>query len=203
MNVFPKVKKGRIFVISAPSGTGKTTLVNDILTLYPDNLVRSISCTTREPRVGEKDGIDYHFVTKEQFQDYEKNGEFLESAKIYDYDYGTLKGEVKEIQEKGKNALLVIDVQGASQVREKIEAIYIFICPPSHQELERRIRNRKQDAPSMIEKRLKRADEEIKERYHYDYILVNDDEKTAVEVLKSIFIAECYKNEEKYEQAEN
>lgn len=197
MKLFPRVKKGHIFVISAPSGTGKTTLVSEVLARFPDDMERAVSCTTRPSRPGERDGVDYKFVSKRVFDDNKAKGSFLESAKIYDYDYGTLKETVVEIQESGKHALLVIDVQGAKQIRSKLDATYIFICPPSFQELENRIRKRKQDSAEMIEKRLNRAKAEMQERSHYDYILVNDDEKTAAEVLKSILIADCYKNEEK------
>jgi len=197
MTIFPRDEKGNVFVVSAPSGTGKTTLVNALLLQFPKELTRSVSCTTRPCREGEIEGVDYKFISENEFETHCKNGDFLEFASIYEYKYGTLNESIAQMQKSGQHVFLVIDVQGAKEIRGKLEATFIFICPPSMQELERRIKGRKQDSPEMIDKRLRRAEEEMKERYHYDYILINDNEQTAIEVLKSIVVAQSYKNKAK------
>ncbi len=199
--LLPKVKIGNIFVVSAPSGSGKSTLVNVLVSKFPERICRSISCTTRPPRDGERDGIDYYFLDEKEFETRKKSGDFLESANIYGYEYGTLKNTVSELQNCGKDVILVIDVQGAAILRKKIDAIYIFIMTPSQEELNIRIKNRGKDKLEMIEKRLRRGGEELNERFHYDYILVNDSKTVACRILESIIIAENHKNKalEKYE----
>ena len=189
MSIKPQgnLEKGRLFVVSAPSGTGKTTLVK-MLTDEFDAVVRSISCTTRKMRPGDKEGVDYHFVSREEFEKREKAGEFLESAAVYDDHYGTLKKTVAELQNQGKHVVLVIDTQGAEKVREKTEATLIFIAPPSLEELKRRLMNRNTESNSSIEERLSWAQEEIEKGKSYDYFIVNEDLQTAYEVLRSIFI---------------
>ena len=180
------MKKGKIFIISAPSGTGKTTLVSKLISEMPNQLCRSVSCTTRPPRVGEKDGIDYYFLDDKQFHKQYESGEFLETAHIYGYMYGTLRRTVEDLQNQGKDVLLVIDVQGSEKLRDVIEAVYIFICPPSTEELEKRIRGRKKDSSEMIDKRLARARDEMKKRFDYDHVITNDKVEVAVEELKQI-----------------
>ena len=183
------LEKGRVFVISAPSGTGKTTLVKMLCDEF-DAVVRSVSCTTRKMRQGDKEGVDYHFVTQDEFAKKEKAGEFLESAAVYEDHYGTLKQSVTALQNEGKHVVLVIDTQGAEHVREKIRATLIFIAPPSLDELKRRLMDRNTDSSQTIEERLSWAREEIEKGKSYDYFIVNEDLKAAYEVLRSIFIAE-------------
>lgn len=192
-DLFPKVNHGKLFVISAPSGTGKTTLVSLLLQRFPGSIARAVTCTTRLPREGEREGVDYYFLNEETFQRHKEKGDFLETVKIYGYEYGTLRQSVLDLQNAGKHVLLVIDVQGAAELRGKLETVSIFICPPSYEELERRIHKRKQDSSELIKKRLIRSRDEMEERFHYDYILTNDDEMTAYEVLKSIIVAETYR----------
>lgn len=195
-DLFPQVAKGNVFIISAPSGTGKTTLVTVLLKQFSKHVARAVTCTTRPPRQGEKDGIDYTFLDNKTFELWKQRGDFFETARIYDYEYGTPKQPVVDLQNAGMHVLLVIDVQGAKEIREKIDAISIFICPPTFEEQENRIRKRKKDSQESIEKRLERAHAEMKERFHYDYILTNDDEKIAYEVLKCIIVAEAYKRKQ-------
>lgn len=183
------LEKGRVFVVSAPSGTGKTTLVKMLCDEF-DAVVRSISCTTRKMRPGDVEGVDYYFISKEEFDEKEKTGEFLESATVYEDFYGTLKQTVTALQDKGKHVVLVIDTQGGEQVRKKINATLIFIAPPSLNELKRRLKDRNTDSVQSIDERLSWARKEIEKGKTYDYFIVNDDLNEAYEVLKSIIITE-------------
>ncbi|MEX2304658.1 MAG: guanylate kinase [Waddliaceae bacterium] len=176
-------------MISAPSGTGKTTLADRLTVEFPD-FIRSLSWTTREAREGETDGVDYVFVTEEQFLKGIKEGEFLEYAKIYGYYYGTSQKWVEERLNQGQHVLLVIDTQGAMQVREKTDAVLIFIQPPSLEELERRLRGRETEEEEAIQKRLKLAKHELKLASEYDYYIVNDDLEVAYQELKKILTLE-------------
>ncbi len=180
---------GKLFVVSAPSGTGKTTLVERLCKEFPC-VTRSISCTTREPREGEVDGVDYRFVTQEAFLDAQKRGDFLESARVFADLYGTLKRDVVQAQESGKHVVLVIDTQGAFSVKQSLPAITIFIAPPSMEELKRRLKERNTDKVHTIEERLSWAKREMERKGVYDYFVINDDLEIAYKVLKSIFIAE-------------
>lgn len=185
--------QGLIFVISAPAGTGKTTLVQ-MLTREFHSVVRSVSCTTRAPRPGEHNGKDYFFLAKEAFEAKIKHGDFLEHAEVFGEYYGTSGEFVKAQQAKGKHVVLVIDTQGALQLKKKLkEAIFIFISPPSLKELEKRLHNRKTETPQLIEERLAWAARELELVHHYDYSVINDHLETAYTVLKSIFIAEEHK----------
>ena len=181
-----KNQKGKLFVISGPSGAGKGTLrenaLNDV-----KNLVYSISCTTRKPREGEIDGVHYRFITHEKFkEDIEKNL-FLEYAHVHSDFYGTLKNDVIKELNAGKNVLLEIDVQGALQVREKMpEAILIFIAPPSVEELEKRLRNRHTETEENLKIRLNNAVKELELKYKYDYVIINDDLETASKELRKM-----------------
>lgn len=182
-------KKGQLIIVSAPAGTGKTTLVNMLKEQYPEEVTQSISCTTRPPRKGEIDGKDYVFLTEKAFEEREKQGAFLEHATVFGDKYGTSKDLVDRQREDGKDVILVIDTQGAMQLKKKIEALYIFITPPSLEVLEERLRNRKTESSETLKKRLKWARHEMDQAKYYDYTIVNDDLETAYEALKSIIIA--------------
>lgn len=183
------VKRGLVFVISAPAGTGKTTLVKKLTEEFP-TISRCISYTTRQPRASEVSGVDYHFVTREQFEAKIKENDFLEYVRLYDHYYGTSKSWVNEKLDKGQHVVLVIDTQGAMFLKGKMDAIYIFLMPPSMEELERRLISRNTDKKQVIETRLEWAKKEIEARADYDYVIVNDDLNTAYDVLRSILIAE-------------
>ena len=177
--------KPLFIVLSAPSGCGKSTLVDMLLQEYPD-ICYSISCTTREPRGEEEDGLDYHFKTKERFEELIKEDAFIEYAKVHDNYYGTLKAPIQEVLAEGNSMILDIDVQGAAKVREfvrnlpntdpmKIGYVDIFINPPSMEELRRRLEGRGTDAPAAIEKRLANAEGEMARANEYMYRVTNDD----------------------------
>jgi guanylate kinase len=184
---------GLIFIISAPSGTGKTTLVNMLTKEFP-SIVRSISCTTRAPRPSEQEGIDYFFLSKAAFKAKIDQGDFLEHAQVFGDDYGTSQEFVKSQLARGKHVVLVIDTQGALQLKKKLkEAIFIFISPPSLIELKERMSKRKTETPQLMEERLAWARHELEMVQHYDYHIINDHLETAYTVLKSIFIAEEHK----------
>jgi guanylate kinase len=182
--------RGLLIVISAPSGTGKTTLCHKLLEEFPD-VEFSVSYTTRRPRPGEVNGRDYWFVSREEFMKMVEEGDFLEWAEVYGNLYGTSKSQVLKALNQGKDVLLDIDTQGALQVKKNFpDAVLIFILPPSLQELERRLRKRGTDDEETIKKRLKIAREEIKRARHYDYLIVNDELEVAYNKLKSIITAE-------------
>jgi guanylate kinase len=184
------VRQGKTCIISGPSGTGKTTLVKKICKEYPDQIVQSVSCTTRGPRPGEIHGVDYYFIDEKEFLAKLASGEFLEHAKVFDHYYGTLKSHVESLRKRGLIVILVIDVQGAKQLRGSYEADYIFILPPSIEELEKRIRTRQQDTEENIKERLKVAVEEIKQKDLYDRVVINDDFDKTYQELISIIIGE-------------
>lgn len=184
------LKKGLVFVVSAPAGTGKSTLVEMLLNDFPQNIVESRSCTTRKIRPSEITDIHYEFLTKEQFQTKIDQDEFLEYATVFGNLYGTSKTVVEKLQKEGKHVVLVIDTQGAKQVMQKIPVVSIFISPPSFEELRRRLLKRQTESEEMIEQRLKWAENEIKQIPHYDYHVINDDLNITYNILKSIFIAE-------------
>jgi len=165
----------RIFVISAPSGTGKTTVIKCLLDKIPD-LALSVSHTTRPMRRNEKDGRDYYFVTKEVFQKMLTDGEFLEWTEAYGHLYGTSKGEVDRIVALGKDVLMDLDTSGALNIKKMYpDAVLIFLLPPSFEELKERIIKRGSEDKEEIEKRLKGAAAEYERRHEYDYQVVNED----------------------------
>ncbi len=183
-----QMKKGKLFIISGPSGVGKGSIRQKVMGKNDLNLVYSVSMTTRAIRPGEKDGIDYYFVSDLEFQKNIENGNFLEYNLFVGHSYGTPKDKVEAQLSKGKNVLLEIDVNGASKVMEKLgkEVVSIFILPPSLEELEKRIRGRMTEKEKDIEDRLDRAKQEIKLKGHYDYSVVNDDLDKASDEVASI-----------------
>lgn len=183
-------KKGKLFIISAPSGAGKTTLCNKLLEKY-DDLYYSVSYTTREPRFDEKDGKDYFFISKEKFISMISNDEFLEWAEVHGNYYGTSKKFINESIESGKNIILDIDPQGARQLRAKLSyGIYIFIIAPSIVDLRKRLIDRRTETMDKIELRIQNAKKEIAYFREYDYIIVNRDIGSSYRELESIYIAE-------------
>jgi len=182
--------KGLLIVISAPSGTGKTTLSHMLLREFP-NMEFSVSYTTRKPRNGEINGRDYWFVDRETFEKMIEEGNFLEWAEVYGHLYGTSKSQVIKALSEGKDVLLDIDTQGALNVKKNFpEAVLIFILPPSLRELKRRLESRGTDDEETIKKRLKIAREEIRRAPLYDYVVVNDVLEIAFDNLRSIIKAE-------------
>lgn len=186
------LKKGLVFVISAPAGTGKTTLARMVTKEYAC-VTESISCTTRPPRIGEEEGKHYHFLTKEAFEAKIRSGDFLEYAEVFGHYYGTSKEFVLRQQEMGKHVILVIDTQGAMQLRGKFPAVFIFIAPPSIEELKMRLIKRKTENEESIHERLSWAKQEMTMAGKYDYNIVNDNLVIAYDVLRSILIAEEHK----------
>jgi guanylate kinase len=184
------LKKGLLFVVSAPSGAGKTTLVAMLTKEFPEIVFRSVTCTTRPPRAEEVDGRDYHFLSEAVFKKKTEEGEFLEHATVFGYRYGTLQREVEAKQNEGKHVILVIDTQGAMFLKERVPALFIFIAPPSLEVLKGRLEQRKTDRKDGIEERVEWAKREMKQSPKYDYLIVNDELPVAYEVLKSIIIAE-------------
>ena len=180
-----------VFIISAPSGSGKSTLVNVVRRTVPD-LEFSISYTTRKPRGSEKNGCEYFFISREHFEEMIRQDEFLEYAKVFEYDYyGTAKRFLSKAAADSKDLLLDIDVQGAQQIKAKLpQAVSVFILPPNRAELERRLRERSQDSEEVIQKRLKAAGREIENYWKYDYILVNDRLEDSVDTLNAILLSE-------------
>lgn len=185
-------KRGRAFVVSAPAGTGKTTLVEKLTKEFPC-VVESVSYTTRLPRPGECEGIHYHFVSQDVFKQMILEGLFLEYVTLYDEYYGTSRQWVINQLESGKHVVLVIDTQGAMRLKGTFPATFIFIQPPSLEELCRRLERRRTESQEVIEKRLVWAKQELEMVKYYDYQIINDDFSIAYEVLKSILIAEEHK----------
>ncbi len=177
--------RGKLFIVSAPAGSGKTTLV-EMVCNEMKNCERSISCTTRSARGVEMDGIDYFFVSDEEFEKRSLAGDFLEEAQVYQHRYGTLKSFVEERLAKGIHVFLVIDTQGALQLKGNIEGIWIFVAPPDLQTLRERLEKRGTESQEDVEKRLSWAKKELERSAEYDYVVVNDELKQAFEELKSI-----------------
>lgn len=180
---------GNLFIISAPSGAGKTSLVSALLALNKQ-IDLSISYTTRAPRPGETNGVEYHFVTREQFLEMAKRGDFLESAEVYGNLYGTSQSWLSQEITRGRDILLEIDWQGAAQVRAKFpDCLGIFILPPSLEALETRLHGRKQDSAEVIAKRLHAAREDISHVAEFDYVIINDKLDEALQQLNAVIVA--------------
>jgi guanylate kinase len=175
-----------VFIISAPSGSGKSTLVGHLMQRVP-SLRFSVSYTTRAPRGQERDGCEYYFISRDQFEARIHRGEFLEYADVFGNYYGTHVSELDRARAEGMDLILDIDVKGARQLRERVpEAVSIFILPPSREVLEQRLRSRSQDTGEVIARRLKEARDEIRDYSQYDYVLVNEDVEASVENLVAI-----------------
>lgn len=186
------LRKGIIFVISAPSGTGKTSICERLLKFFSD-LKMSISHTTRKPREGERNGLDYYFVDRETFETMIKNGDFIEWAEVYGNLYGTSKKIINDLLSNGVDILLDIDTQGAKIIKKIYpDSVLIFIIPPSIDELERRLKNRGEDSDT-IKARLQKAKEEIAQYEFYDYLVINDNLEEAVNKVSCIVSTERLK----------
>lgn len=179
--------RGRLYVIAAPSGAGKTSLLKAVMARRP-GLSFSVSCTTRKPRPGEVDGKDYHFVERDEFERLIAAGEFVEHANVFGNLYGTRQSVVEAALAEGRDLIMEIDWQGAEQVRRRLpEAVQIFILPPSRAELEKRLRGRGSDSDEVIARRLRESVLEMSHWHAFDYVIVNRDFETAVNELEAVF----------------
>jgi guanylate kinase len=184
---------GQLFIVAAPSGGGKTSLVNQLIRMIPD-IELSVSHTTRAPRPKEKHGKDYFFVSKPEFEQMISEHAFLECAQVFENFYGTSKQQIEERLEQGIDIVLDIDWQGAQQIRQFFpSAVSIFLLPPSLETLRERLNNRQQDKPEVIEKRMHQAQDELRHYAEFDYLIVNKEFNLAFEQLKSIVLAERLK----------
>lgn len=183
-------RRGCLFIVSAPSGAGKTTLCHKLSSTLP-NLQHSVSYTTRPRRPGEVNNRDYTFVNEKVFRNMVKKGEFVEWAKVHGHLYGTAKKRLEEMLNKGIDVILDIDTQGAGQIKKKYtDGIYIFILPPSMKILRERLKKRMCNSKEEIKKRLKRAVEEINDYKKYDYVIINDVFEDALEELRAVISSE-------------
>ncbi len=187
------MERGLLILVSGASGTGKGTVCKKILSDMPE-IFYSISATTRQPRPGEVDGVEYFFITKEEFKTWIAEDKFLEYAEVYGNFYGTPLHKIEERLSRGENVLLEIDTQGALNVMKKVpDGIYIFLLPPSLEELKNRIKNRGTETPETLERRLNAAKAEIEIGKKYQYVVVNDTVDEAVKKIKAIISAELCK----------
>jgi len=182
--------RGLLFIVSAPSGAGKTTLVERLVEQLP-NLKMSRSYTSRTARQGESDGVDYNFVTRDRFEAMAEAGDFLEWADVFGNLYGTGAADTEQLLAGGDDVVLVIDVQGARKVRSRgLKACAVFVMPPSFQVLEQRLRGRSKDSEAAIQRRLRVAQDEVAAFSEYDFVVVNDEVTGAVDRLRGIVVAE-------------
>lgn len=193
---YPPISKrrGLMFVLSSPSGAGKTTLSRRLLA-EEEGVSMSVSVTTRAPRPGEVDGKDYHFISNAAYHEMVASGELLEYATVFDYKYGTPKKQVMEALDSGHDVLFDIDWQGTRQLAERCreDLVSIFILPPTLEELERRLKSRAQDSEEVVAKRMAKAVEEISHWEEYDYVVVNEDLDKAMNHIRRILHAERFK----------
>jgi guanylate kinase len=186
----PQGRRGIVFVVSAPSGTGKTTVVERLIPLVPD-LALSRSYTSRPLRAGEVDGVDYNFISRARFEEMAAAGEFLEWADVFGNLYGTCATDVERELARGRDIVLVIDVQGARQVRlRSANTVGVFVLPPSFEVLEQRLRGRSRDPEEAMQRRLRTARNEVAAFTEYDYVIVNDELDACVDRLRAIVLAE-------------
>jgi guanylate kinase len=196
-------RRGLLFIVSAPSGAGKTTLVERLVEQTP-NLKMSRSYTSRPARAGETDGVDYNFVTRDRFEAMAAAGEFLEWASLYGNLYGTGRADTEQLLADGHDVVLVIDVQGARKVRASgLKTTTVFVMPPSLDVLEQRLRGRSKDSEPEIQRRLQVARDEVSAFSEYDYVVVNDEVTAAVDRLRSIVIAERARLQRMHDEAES
>jgi len=182
--------RGVLFVITGPSGVGKSTLIRAAIQTIP-GLSFSVSATTRSPRDGERDGVDYHFVSPESFDERLGRGDFLEHATVYNQSYGTLRGPTEQTLASGASLILDIDVQGAEQVRAQTpDAVLIFLIPPDAASLEARLRARGTDPDEVIRRRMRQLKNQMRGCSHFDFIVMNDDLDTAHAVFQGVLLAE-------------
>jgi guanylate kinase len=183
-------RRGLLFVVSAPSGTGKTTVVERLVQLVPD-LALSRSYTSRPARQGEEDGVDYNFITRARFEQMIAANDFLEWADVFGNYYGTCGGDAERDLAAGRDLVLVIDVQGARQVRRRCpDTVGVFVLPPDFEKLEQRLRGRSKDPEDAIQRRLRTARAEVAAFSEYDYVIVNDELEACVDRLRAIVLAE-------------
>jgi guanylate kinase len=195
-------RRGLLFIVSAPSGAGKTTLVERLVEQTP-HLKMSRSYTSRPARAGETDGVDYNFVTRDRFEAMAAGGEFLEWAPLYGNLYGTRAADTEQMLAEGHDVVLVIDVQGARKVRASgLKTSTVFVMPPSLAVLEQRLRGRSKDSEPEIQRRLQVARDEVSAFSEYDYVVVNDEVTAAVDRLRSIVIAERARLQRMHDEAE-
>ena len=196
-----KKRKSNAFILSAPSGAGKSSLIELLLNQSP-SLCFSVSHTTRPPRAGETDGIEYYFISKEEFEEMIAGRKFLEWAEVHGYFYGTSRAMLDRAEKEGKDLLLDVDVQGAAKIKEQIpDAVTIFILPPSFEVLRERLVRRQKDTDRQIAKRIENARSEIEHYVEYDYIIVNRDLASAFESLVSIIRSQQCRREQMEENA--
>lgn len=191
MSIIKQKEKGLLIVVSGPSGAGKDTIVNEVVKRKNINAWISISMTSRSPRGQEENGKEYFFVTREEFEENISKNNFLEYAEYNGNYYGTPKHKIEEYLNKGIDVILIIEIQGALQIKELIpEALFIFIMPPSMEELKKRLIARGTDSPNKIISRFKTAYQEINEVTKYNYVVVNDDLENAVDKVSAILLSE-------------
>lgn len=186
----PPLRRGLLFVVSAPSGTGKTTVVERLVQVVPD-IALSRSYTSRAAREGESDGVDYNFISRARFEELVAAGAFLEWATVFGNLYGTAASDSERLLATGRDLVLVIDVQGARQVRARCsDTVGVFVMPPSFSVLEERLRGRSKDAEAAIQRRLATARSEVAAFLEYDYVVINDELDACVDRLRALILAE-------------